>query len=91
LEMVDLLGRVVKVIADAPMGVALLIPFANGFMTGDWIWIAIADGQGFVAGVDLFWLFTGGLTLLLLNVKVSGWSRGDDVLSRNPVKNAEAA
>ena len=38
---------------------ALLIPVVNGVMTGDWIWVSISEGMGYVAGVDAFWLLTG--------------------------------
>lgn len=47
-------------------GLSLLIPVVNGLVTGDWIWSALAGGQGYVASVDIFWLMTGVLTFVAL-------------------------
>ncbi|MEM6865433.1 MAG: PepSY-associated TM helix domain-containing protein [Bacteroidota bacterium] len=43
----------------------LLIPIANGWVTGDWIWKAIADKQHFVYSVDITWLVIGISGLLI--------------------------
>ncbi|WP_196887216.1 PepSY-associated TM helix domain-containing protein [Aureivirga sp. CE67] len=48
---------------------ALLIPIANGIITGDWIWTAFSKGLIFVASVDLFWIFLFGVILLILKLK----------------------
>ncbi|MEM1327753.1 MAG: PepSY-associated TM helix domain-containing protein [Bacteroidota bacterium] len=38
---------------------SLLIPVANGVVTGDWFWSTLTNAQWYVASVDLFWLMTG--------------------------------
>jgi len=39
--------------------ISILVPLTNGIITNDWIWIALAKGNNYVAGTDLFWLITG--------------------------------
>lgn len=41
---------------------ALLIPVFNGIFTGDWLWKTIANGNWYIASVDLFWLFIGAIS-----------------------------
>lgn len=47
---------------------SLLIPIANGVMTGDWLWTAWKT-RSYVAYVDVFWLAVG-LASLYLSFKV---------------------
>lgn len=42
----------------------LLVPLANGIVTGDWLFKAFAAGQHYVASVDLAWLITGVVALV---------------------------
>lgn len=46
-------------------GLSAAVPFVNGIVTGDWIWIAFSKGNYFVSFTDLFWLVAGILSLLL--------------------------
>lgn len=43
----------------------LLVPLANGYVTGDWFWKTISEGNWYVAGVDLSWLVIGIISLVL--------------------------
>lgn len=43
---------------------SLLIPIANGLVTGDWFW-AVYQRLPLVAAVDLFWFITGLLSLYI--------------------------
>ncbi len=45
---------------------ALLVPLANGLVTGDWFWRAFARQQWYVGSVDLAWLMTGLAALTLV-------------------------
>ncbi|MEM9886667.1 MAG: PepSY-associated TM helix domain-containing protein [Bacteroidota bacterium] len=38
---------------------SLLVPVANGVITGDWVWKTLASAQWYVASVDIFWMMTG--------------------------------
>ncbi|MGR3812111.1 PepSY-associated TM helix domain-containing protein [Jiulongibacter sp. NS-SX5] len=38
---------------------AILVPFTNGIITGDWIWQSISFGEKNVFWIDTFWLLTG--------------------------------
>ncbi|MEM6270401.1 MAG: PepSY-associated TM helix domain-containing protein [Bacteroidota bacterium] len=69
---------------------SLLVPITNGIVTGDWFWIAIADGMGYVAGVDLFFLSVGIVTLGLLRYPARNWTRGQQVLARKTTPNPSA-
>jgi len=44
---------------------ALAVPVVNGIQTGDWFWGSLAKGIYAVAVIDLCWLFTGILCLVL--------------------------
>ncbi|MEM9986186.1 MAG: PepSY-associated TM helix domain-containing protein [Bacteroidota bacterium] len=43
----------------------LLIPLANGLVTGDWMWQTFSRGQFYVFSVDLCWLIAGAVALYL--------------------------
>ncbi|MEO0573068.1 MAG: PepSY-associated TM helix domain-containing protein [Bacteroidota bacterium] len=49
----------------------LLIPFANGLVTGDWFWNTLANGQYYVFSVDMTWLIIGlfGLAISLVYLR----------------------
>ncbi|QMW03298.1 PepSY-associated TM helix domain-containing protein [Spirosoma foliorum] len=38
---------------------SVLVPVTNGIQTNDWIWNTLNEGQQYVLGTDLYWLFTG--------------------------------
>ncbi|MBP2832380.1 PepSY domain-containing protein [Aquimarina sp. U1-2] len=42
----------------------LLIPVANGLVTGDWIWITLVNQQYYIFCVDMTWLIIGISSLL---------------------------
>ncbi|SEI38509.1 Uncharacterized iron-regulated membrane protein [Dyadobacter koreensis] len=44
---------------------SVAVPITNGIVTDDWIWISCAKGNYYVAGTDVFWLFSGLLSLLI--------------------------
>ncbi len=44
---------------------ALLIPATNGVVTGDWIWKALANKQYHIFSVDIVWLCTGIIGILI--------------------------
>ncbi|NLR92287.1 PepSY-associated TM helix domain-containing protein [Flammeovirga agarivorans] len=52
--------------------IAILIPFVNGIVTGDWFWNTLFTYSN-VAIVDIFWLFTGisGLLFSKFNINQS--------------------
>lgn len=43
---------------------SILVPLANGVVTGDWFWLAV-ETLPKVAAIDLFWLFTGILAVFV--------------------------
>ncbi|MEL6698384.1 MAG: PepSY-associated TM helix domain-containing protein [Bacteroidota bacterium] len=43
----------------------LLIPIANGIVTGDWIWKTLMAGDFHVFSVDFSWIMAGGFALYL--------------------------
>lgn len=45
---------------------SLLIPLANGYVSGNWVWVSIAKGYSQLAVVDLFWLVIGVISLLVV-------------------------
>ncbi|MEM8928344.1 MAG: PepSY-associated TM helix domain-containing protein [Bacteroidota bacterium] len=49
----------------------LLIPIANGLVTGDWFWNTLSNGQYYVFSVDMTWLIIGvfGLAISLVYLK----------------------
>ncbi len=44
---------------------SLSVPIVNGLVTGDWVWKSLSGGHPAVAGVDVFWLITGTLCLII--------------------------
>lgn len=50
---------------------SLLVPVANGIVTGDWLWHTLANADWYVASVDVAWLLTGlaafGIVALIPN------------------------
>lgn len=43
----------------------LLIPIANGAVTGDWFWLTLLKGDYYVFSVDITWLLIGVVGLLI--------------------------
>jgi len=43
---------------------SLLIPIANGLVTGDWFWLMLTKFPS-IASVDIFWIFTGMTALII--------------------------
>ncbi|PXX98070.1 hypothetical protein DF185_17225 [Marinifilum breve] len=66
---------------------SLLIPIANGFVTGDWLWKTIAISNWYLAGVDLFWLISGLFAIQLLKVIPARTS--DESTSKNGYNKGE--
>lgn len=71
---------------------SIVIPVTNGIITNDWIWIALAKGNYFVAGTDIFW-FTTGIISVSLAISLSGNSKEiENKVSRKVIKEgAESA
>ncbi|MEM8762223.1 MAG: PepSY-associated TM helix domain-containing protein [Bacteroidota bacterium] len=55
----------------------LLIPVANGFVTGDWIWQSLMNKMYFVFSVDATWLVIGVVGLLVCKYKLATKSKND--------------
>lgn len=53
---------------------SLLVPFANGFVTGDWIFSALSKDLYYVAITDIFWLLAGFAALGISIVMKQGRS-----------------
>ncbi|UXP32345.1 PepSY domain-containing protein [Reichenbachiella agarivorans] len=45
--------------------IGLLIPIANGVMTGNWIWISLVRGNLQLLVIDTFWILVSTTTLLI--------------------------
>mgnify|MGYP003653966742 CR=1 FL=1 len=45
--------------------IGLLIPIANGFVTGNWIWVTITNDYSDIFLIDAFWLVTSVTTILI--------------------------
>ena len=52
----------------------LLIPIANGAVTGDWIWNTLLNGQFYVFSVDATWLIIGIFGILICQLYLKGRS-----------------
>jgi uncharacterized iron-regulated membrane protein len=52
---------------------SLFIPLINGIITGDWVWNSLANGQYYVASVDLAWMFTGSIAIWIV-VYIKSWN-----------------
>ncbi|WP_439489110.1 PepSY-associated TM helix domain-containing protein [Algoriphagus sp.] len=51
--------------------IGLLIPVANGFVTGNWLWVSLAHGYSDIFLIDAFWLVTSVTTILIaLKIKI---------------------
>ncbi|WP_335964872.1 PepSY-associated TM helix domain-containing protein [Galbibacter sp. PAP.153] len=46
--------------------ISLMIPFANGFITGNWLWTSVENGYSQILVVDLFWTCSGVISFLVL-------------------------
>ncbi|MEM9078592.1 MAG: PepSY-associated TM helix domain-containing protein [Bacteroidota bacterium] len=62
--------------------IGLFIPLLNGFVTGDWLWNALAKGQHYVYSVDITWLVIGISGLLISRYYLSRKSKIEDTLLR---------
>ncbi|WP_236980235.1 PepSY-associated TM helix domain-containing protein [Membranihabitans maritimus] len=49
---------------------SFMIPVANGVVTGDWIWSTLYHREWYVAGVDIFWIFSGITLIFALRNKI---------------------
>jgi len=63
---------------------SIIVPVTNGIITNDWIWIALAKGNYFVAGTDIFWFITGIISLTIA-FSVSG-KELENKISRKVIK-----
>ena len=63
---------------------SIIVPVTNGIITNDWIWIALAKGNYFVAGTDIFWFITGIISLSIA-FSVSG-KEIENKVSRKVIK-----
>ncbi|MEM8846750.1 MAG: PepSY-associated TM helix domain-containing protein [Bacteroidota bacterium] len=52
--------------------IGLCIPIANGVVTGDWFWTALAKGQYYVFSVDITWLIIGIFGLFFFQYYLKG-------------------
>lgn len=43
---------------------SLLVPIANGAVTGDWVWTTLRAAQWYVFSVDVFWVVCGAVALI---------------------------
>ena len=51
--------------------IGLLIPVANGIVTGNWLWVTLAEGYSDIFLIDAFWLVTSVTTLVIaLKIKI---------------------
>jgi len=64
----------------------IMIPVANGIMTGDWLWSTLAHGWFYVAAVDMFWLFTGLTALLIYRISGQQQKIQDRLPAKQPIK-----
>ena len=55
----------------------LLIPIANGFVTGDWLWQSLMHKSYFVFSVDAAWLIIGIVGLLVCGYSLNRKSKKD--------------
>ncbi|MBB6003790.1 PepSY domain-containing protein [Arcicella rosea] len=44
---------------------SLIVPISNGISTGDWLWKTLVNQQYYVAAVDIFWLLTALISIVL--------------------------
>lgn len=44
---------------------SLIVPISNGISTGDWLWKTLVNQQFYVAAVDIFWLLTALISIVL--------------------------
>ena len=47
----------------------LLVPLANGMVTGNWLWVSWASGYSDIFLIDAFWLITS-ISALLIGLKI---------------------
>ncbi|MFS4446823.1 PepSY-associated TM helix domain-containing protein [Maribacter sp. 2307UL18-2] len=47
---------------------SLFIPIMNGMVTGDWVWVALTQGQWQVASIDIVWFFTGITAVIMVPI-----------------------
>ncbi len=66
-------------------GLSILVPIVNGVVTGDWIWDSFRNGQTYVAGIDIFWLLVGTLTLGFMLFPATQWKGSEKVLAAKPL------
>lgn len=45
--------------------IGFLVPFANGYVTGNWLWVTLANGYSDIFLIDAFWLVVSVSTILI--------------------------
>lgn len=61
-----------------------LIPFVNGFVSGNWLWILLEQHQYDILLVDLFWIIIASLSLLFY-FKIKPEIRDQSTFGKNPI------
>ena len=62
---------------------AIIIPIANGIMTGDWIWKTLISKQYYVFSVDFTWLTIGIFGLLICLIYLKSNSKFDKLSNKD--------
>ncbi|MEA5426698.1 PepSY-associated TM helix domain-containing protein [Arcicella lustrica] len=68
---------------------SLIVPISNGISTGDWFWKMLVNQQFYVAAVDIFWLLTALISIVLASTILNKSDETKKMKTVSMIKNNE--